>query len=402
MAFLSAVAFLAFIALGLPDGILGVAWPALHAVLGIPLDALGLLLGAAMAGYILSSMGTGKLLALFGTGGLLAASTLLAGISLAGYALSPNLAVLLLAGFASGLGGGAVDASLNTFAAYRFSPRTLHWLHASYSLGALLGPAALSAVMAVSAAGSAWRLGYALVAAIQIVLALVFLLTRRAWSMNGPGQGAEGGESTSVTHASIHASIHASYGETLRRPGVLQGVLAFFLYAGLEFAVGQWAYTLLTLGRRMETAKAALWVGVFWGSFFGGRVLAGLLPLGGRVRLLLRLGPAGMVAGSMLALLGGNSYATLAGLSLLGFAFAPVFPLMVAATPSRLGRRHAANAMGFQVAAATVGMAAVPGLVGVAAGRLGMEVIPRAWVLVAVLVLWSLFAMSRGQGGASD
>jgi fucose permease len=388
MGFLSAVAFLAFIALGLPDGILGVAWPALHADLGIPLDALGLLLGAAMAGYILSSMGAGKLLSRFGTGGLLAASALLAGISLAGYALSPNLAVLLLAGFASGLGGGAVDASLNTFAAYRFSPRALHWLHASYSLGALLGPVTLAAVLAFSAAESAWRLGYALVAAIQILLGAVFLLTRRAWSIEGPGPDSPGGRS-------------ASYRETLRRPGVLLGVTAFFLYAGLEFAVGQWAYTLLTLGRGIGTAEAALWVGVFWGSFFGGRVLAGLLPLGNRVRLLLRLCPAGMVAGAALVLAGGNGYATLAGLSLLGFAFAPVFPLMVASTPARLGPRHAANAMGFQVAAATVGMAALPGLIGVAAGRMGTGVIPQAWALVAVLVLPGLLALSRQDGGAS-
>jgi fucose permease len=178
-------------------------------------------------------------------------------------------------------------------------------------------------------------------------------------------------------------------------------VLAFFLYTGLEYSVGQWSYTLLREGRGLEPGRAALWVSLYWGGFTGGRVVAGLLPLADRTAAVLRLCSAGMAVGAALAALGHGRWPTPLGLLLVGLSFAPIYPALVASTPARIGRRHSANAMGFQVAAATAGMAAIPALIGVAARRLGLEAIARGWVLCALAALSVLLVLAGevGRGG---
>jgi fucose permease len=391
MPLLLPIAFLAFIALGLPDGILGVAWPSMRAAFSVPLDALGLLLAAAVAGYVLSSFSCGFLLKRMRIGTLLAASTWLTAASLAGYALLPSFPALLSAAFLAGLGGGAVDAALNTYAAVRFRARSLNWLHASYSLGGFLGPLVMSGVIAL---GGPWRWGYAFIAVAQALLGAVFLSTRRAW--DAPAAAMKPALADSVPEAGAGPPRAApSYRETLSRGKVWLGILAFLAYTGLEFSVAQWGFTLLTQGRGLMAAKAALWISVYWGAFLGGRVLAGLSSLGDRSRLLLRICPLGMLAGAGLAAAGGSGPVTLAGLAVMGFAFAPVYPAMVSLTPARLGLRDSANAMGFQVAAATAGVALFPGLIGVAAGRLGVEAIAWGWLAAAALVQAILVPLAR-------
>jgi fucose permease len=254
---------------------------------------------------------------------------------------------------------------------------------------------------AILASGGSWRWGYASVAAVQAVLGTVFFATRGAW---GEGTGAEPsppGNDASPAGARGQGGREgaASYRETLARGSVWLGILAFLLYAGLEFAVGQWAFSLLTLGRGLETGPAGLWVGLFFGGFFGGRVLAGFLPLGDRLRVLLVACPLGMLAGSLLARFGGTGPATAAGLAILGLACAPVYPALVAATPARLGNRHAANAMGMQVASATLGIAVLPGLTGILARLRGLESIASAWIAGSVALLLCLAAMARDASG---
>ena len=391
MPLLLPIAFLAFIALGLPDGILGVAWPSMRATFAVPLDALGLLLTAAVAGYVLSSFSCGMLLKRMRIGTLLAASTWLTSASLAGYALLPSFPALLSAALMAGLGGGAVDSALNAYVAVRFRARSLNWLHASYSLGGFLGPVAMSGVIAL---GGPWRWGYALAAVAQALLGAVFLFTRRAWDTSHEGAepdfaASAPGSGAGLTHAP------SSYRETLSRGKVWLGILAFLVYTGMECSVAQWGYTLLTDGRGLMAGKAALWISVYWGAFLGGRVLAGLLPLGNRSELLLRMCPLAILAGAGFAATGGSGPVTLAGLAIMGLAFAPVYPAMVSITPARLGFRDSANAMGFQVAAATVGMALIPGLIGIAAERLGVEMIGWSWLGGAVLVQIGLAPITR-------
>lgn len=379
------------------------AWPDLRGDFGLPLDALGLVLAATLTGYVLSSLATGKLLARLGLGDLLAASTFLAGAGLAGFALAPGFPVLLAAGFLSGLGGGAVDSAVNTFAALRFRPRTLNLLHAFYSLGAFLGPLVMAAVLSHALS---WRWGFGLVALVQGLLAVLFLATRKRF--DAPGAGGPGTSARSGTEKPAGAPEDpgpapvgrpAGYRETFARKGFLAGAAAFFCYTGMEFAVGQWAFTLFREGRGLEPARAALWVSLYWGGFTGGRLLFGLLPLGDRVKLLLVLGAAGLNAAALLIALGGTTWVTLAGLVLLGAAFAPVYPSLVALTAARLGPRYAGTAMGLQVALATLGQAAIPGLIGVLARRLGYEAIAWSFVAAGVAAGACLIALAGARPG---
>lgn len=398
MPLLLPIAFLAFIALGLPDGILGVSWPSMRADFSVPLDALGPLLASAVAGYVLSSFSCGLLLRRMRIGTLLALSTWLTSASLAGYALLPSFPALLSAAFLAGLGGGAVDSALNTYAAVRFRARSLNWLHASYSLGGFLGPVVMSGVIALD---GPWRWGYTLVAMVQALLGAVFLFTRRAWD-TASGAGHPRFMASDPVAAAGPAVAASSYRETLSRGGVWLGILAFLVYSGMEFSVAQWGFTLLTEGRGLLAGKAASWIGVYWGAFLGGRILAGLLPLGGRSGLLLRVCPVGILAGAALIAGGGSGPVTLAGLAIVGLAFAPIYPAMVSVTPARLGLRDSANAMGFQVAAATVGSAVIPGLIGILAERLGVGTIAWSWLGAAVLVQIGLALMARGSRSRID
>ncbi len=178
------LSYLAFVSLGLPDAVLGVAWPTLHLELGVDRAALGAVLTSAGAAYVVSGLLSGQLIQRWGTGALLSASTLSVTLGLVGYALAPRWAVFLIAALFVGAGSGAIDAGLNGYAARTFPPRQMSWLHAAYSVGAAIGPA-LMTIFVATARG--WRGGYAVLAATLGALSLVFLSVRRAWESPGGG-----------------------------------------------------------------------------------------------------------------------------------------------------------------------------------------------------------------------
>lgn len=246
-ALLVGLAYAAFISLGLPDGLTGVAWPSIRATFGLPLDALGALITTGTVGYLASSFSSGRILVRLGVGRLLALSCLATAVSLLGYGSAPLWAVMVGLGLLAGLGGGAIDAGLNTYAAENFSPRTVNWLHASFGLGAAIGPLLMSGVIG---AGQSWRLGYLLVGVAQALLASCFARTRNEWRVHADGQ---------------HTAPAASAGllGTLALPSAWLSMLLFFLYTGLEITAGQWLYSLLTEARGVAPVVAGIWVSVY-------------------------------------------------------------------------------------------------------------------------------------------
>src|SRR5687767_6435731 len=172
------IAFLAFISLGLPDGVLGVAWPSVAATFRIPLSHLGILLAASTCGYLVSSFNSGGVVQRIGVGRTLLLSSALMSCAAAGYALAPLWPAMALVGLFAGLGSGAIDAALNAYAARHFSARLVNWLHAFYGVGATLGPLLMTAVLS---SGNSWRWGYGIIAAVLGVMSLCFLLTLRLW-----------------------------------------------------------------------------------------------------------------------------------------------------------------------------------------------------------------------------
>jgi fucose permease len=384
------LAYVAFVGLGLPDGLLGVAWPSMRASFGLPLDALGPLLVATTGGYVTSSFATGRLVSRLGVGALLAASCAAMGASLLGYATASAFGIVVGCGFGVGLGAGGIDAGLNSFAARHHSPRTLNWLHACYGIGAATGPLLMTSVLL---AGAPWQRGYAVVAGFQLALALAFAATRSLWREPSPLPAGPAARPAPVASAELRVGRGpagppaAPVRATLRLAPAWLGMLSFFLYVGIEQSAGTWAYTFLTQARGVSMAAAGTWVSIFWGGLLAGRVSLGLVanrvPLDHMVRGAL----AGVVAAAVaLALAPGPRASELA---LVGIAFAcgPVFPSLIAATPRRLGAAHAGNAVGFQIAAAGLGQALLPWGVGALARRAGLDLLGPALVVLALVAV---------------
>lgn len=346
---------LAFISLGLPDGLLGVAWPSIRSFFGRDLDALGILLVSATAGYVASSFASGRLLRHINLGAVLALSCLLTAAALAGYAVTPSWALLVPFAILLGLGGGAIDAALNTYVASSHGPATLNWLHACYGIGAAAGPLVMAGVIE---RGLPWQRGYLIVGAAQLVLAGAFTATLRSWPR--------------TAGADSNAHDAARMGTTLALPGARLGIATFIAYAGVEASFGAWTYTLLTLGRGIAPVTAGVIVSAYWGSLTGGRLLAASVGARVPIQWLLQRAVSGVAAGALLVQLNLGTAVTVIGVVLAGLACGPIFPTLVALTPARLGASHTANAVGFQIAAAALGLSVVPGVVGVVADAAGV------------------------------
>jgi fucose permease len=368
-----ALASLGFVSLGLPEGMLGVAWPSIRASFDLPLEALGVLIASFAAGYFVSSAVSGRVIGRLGIGTLLAVSCGLTGTCLIGYALAPSWSTMVALAAFLGVGAGTIDAGLNTYAAVAHGPRTLNWMHAAFGLGAAVGPLIMTAILS---SGLAWNAGYAVVAVAQLGLAAGYWLTRRQFA------------SRAADHR-VRAEPRLpsrSSSSLLRSPLLWLGLALFFVYCGMEAGTGQWSFSLFTLSREMPAALAGALVSAYWASLTLGRVVFGaLVPKISSERLL---------RGCMLVciLAAGLLWANIPvvswlALAVMGLAFAPIFPILIAETPARLGHAQAANAIGLQVAAAVAGGAALPALLGVLAARVSLEVLCPALLVAGVAQL---------------
>lgn len=375
---LPALASLAFVSLGLPDGLLGTAWPSIRASFDQPLHAQGSLLVVFTTGYVVASFGAGSLLTGLTLGHLLAVSGLANALALLGYAASPAWWILVALALLLGAGGGAIDAGINTWASTTHGPRMLNWLHACWGLGAALGPALV--VLALEA-GRSWRLAYGLVGLAQLGLALGFALTGQAWQAPRDS-------------ASASAPAPTAW-ETLRLPGARRGALAYFVYTGVEVGFGVWAFTLFTEGRGIAPATAGFWLSAYWGALTAGRLLVSVVGK--------RVSPGALVRGCLVAAAVGSGLVCLprvdaagfAGLTLVGLACGPVYPTMMATTPGRVPPGHAPHAVGFQVAAAALGAAFLPAGLGIVAQRLGLETLGPQLLGLSVAALAAHEALVR-------
>ena len=367
------IAFVAFVSLGLPDGVNGVAWPSVRRTFGLPVGHLAFLIVAGTCGYLVASFSSGSVVRQLGVGKLLLVSSLLVVGASAGYAIAPVWPVMVLLGVCSGLGAGAIDAGLNAYAARHFSARLVNWLHAVYGVGATLGPLLMTAVLA---SGHTWRLGYAINAGLLAVMCVCFGLTLKLWEATPP----------TGTEVPVHPEYPGTL-ETLRRPVVALSVALFFLYTGVEVTAGAWTYSLFVESRGVSPAVAGMWVSIYWASLTAGRIVFGtvaskLAPLA-MTRSVMLVAPLGAV----LIWLNVSPLASFLGLALMGFCFAPMFPTLISLTPGRVGRGAADQAVGFQISAASLGAAGVPGVTGLLTKWGGLEVVGPVLLVVSLLLL---------------
>ncbi len=384
------LAYIAFVALGLPDGLLGVAWPSIRGSFGIPLDAIGMLLAASVTGYMTSSFLNGPLISRFGVGRVLAASCAMTGTALIVYTLVPEWWMMVLFGVIAGLGAGAIDAGLNTYVASHFGEGLMQWLHASWGIGVTLGPIIMTLGLSVS---NSWRTGYRAVGIFQLVLALGFVLTLSMWNQTKTSKGSD--------EPKVLTDYKTPMAETIKQPMVWLSILLFFLYVGAETSLGTWTYTLLTESRGINPTVAGFFAGSYWFTFTIGRVVAGIIAKRVGAKSLVVGGLVGALVGAGLLVWNPFPAANVIAVAIIGLAIAPIFPAMMSGTSQRVGAHFAANTIGMQMAATGLGTALIPGLMGVFARQVSLEVIPYSQFGVFALLLVVFLITLRSEKYAS-
>ncbi len=372
--FTIALAFACFVALGIGSGLLGVAWPSMRGAFGLPLDALVALLISSTAGFVVGSVTAGRVIARIGLGWFLLLTNLLAAGGVIGYAVAPGWWVLVAFGVLAGWGGGAIDTGLNIFVASTRTVRIMNWMHGMFGVGATLGPLIMTTVVS---AGISWRFGYVIAALVHLSLGLLSIPVLRRMDFRGMTPSAADGRGQSSAEASL---------TTLRLPIVLLSIILFLLYTGVETTAGQWSYSLFTEARGMSPYLAGISISLFWAMLTMGRILFGAAAVRIGIPRLLRLSMIGTVISAGVFLLRAPA-ASIISIGFMGLSLSAIFPTLTADTPHRAGAVHAANAIGFQTGAASIGFAILPGVAGLMAARLGLETLGPYLVITSALML---------------
>ena len=378
------LAFIAFISLGMPDGLWGVAAPSVRAAFTVGYDVMWMSMVAGVVGYSTSGFFSGRIMAKMGVGYMLAASVLLTGLTLLGNTLVPGWGWWVAIAVFGGIGAGAIDSGLNTYMASHYGEHLMQFLHASYGVGVSMGPLIMTGALSWF---NNWRLGYQVVGFGQLLLAVAFLLTVKMWTDKAP-ESAEG-------EIKLH-EYDTPMGATLATPAAWVSIALFLLYVGTEVAYGGWTYSILVEARNVPVEVAGLWAGSFWFTFTVGRFISGFLTRLVGIKGLINGGMVMGMAGALLLWANPFAAASVVAVGLVGFAMAPIFPALMSLTAARVGDEHAANTIGLQIAAAGVGGALLPGLAGILASRYSLEIIPPMLAIqFAVLFVLNLASQRR-------
>ena len=367
-----AVIYSAFVSLGLPDSMLGAAWPEMVAGFAVPVESAGTAAMVTSLCTVISSLFTNRLVARFGTGRTTLFSVMLTAAALTGIALAPSFLWLCVLAVPLGLGAGAVDAALNNFVALHYAARHMSWLHCFWGVGATLGPVILSLFLGGK---HGWRGGYGAVCAIQFCLVAVLAVTLPMWDRY---------EDRAALRAEAAAAKQAGKKQsTLNIPGVKGALATFFFYCAIEAAAGLWGASYLVEARGLSAEAAARGVSLYFLGITLGRFLSGFASMRMKSAALIRLGQLVSAGGAVLLMLPLPAGFGVAAMAVLGLGFAPVYPSMIHETPYRFGAERSQAVIGLQMACAYVGTTFVPALFGVLAARLGIGLLP-AFLLAGV------------------
>lgn len=367
------IIYLSFISLGLPDSLLGSAWPTMVSELNAPLWGAGILQMTTSLCTIISSLNSARLIRRFGTGRLTAMSCLLTATALMGMSFAPHYAFLLLLCIPLGLGAGAVDAAINNYVALHCEPRHMNWLHCFWGVGTIISPMVMSAALA---AGMRWTAGYRGVSAMQLALSIVLFSTLKLWQ-----DASAQGEERSAKVLTVR--------QVLSLPGAKQGLLNFTCYCAVESTFMLWSATYLVMVRGMDAARAASMGGLFFIGITVGRGVSGFIAMKLKPRQMVRLGQTLMAAAGVLLLVPGTAV-TLAGILLMGLGCAPVYPNIVQDTPRNYGAENSQAVIGVQMAFAYIGSLFMPTIFGWLAELLGYGILP-VFALALTAVMIALF-----------
>lgn len=382
------IIYAAFISLGLPDSLLGVAWPVMQPEYHVPFGFAGIVSMVVSGGTIVSSLMSGRLLKRFGVGRVTFVSVLMTAAALLGIAVLPSFIWILFLAVPLGLGAGSVDSGLNEYVAEHYQAHHMSWLHCFWGIGAMTGPVIMSRYIAV---GSSWRNGYLTVSVIQFILVAVLFFTLPLWDKVASTKN----DTEETTHGQEPDATRNSLLFPLKVKGVKIALISFLFYCGIESTMGLWGSSFLVRAKELDAATAAAWVSSFYGSITVGRLIAGFITMKVGNKVLIRAGELTVLAGVILLLLPLPNGFSLAGFMIVGLGCAPIYPCMLHETPVRFGKRDAQMIMGFQMAVAYIGSTLLPPLFGFIAGNLTMAVMPLFLLIYVFAMLFSSEKMNR-------
>jgi fucose permease len=402
-----AVALACFAGLGLYDGALGTAWPSIRRSLALPIGDLGLVQLAATAGFLCSSAISGRVSARIGRARGLAAAGGLTACALAAYAAAPDVVVLLLAAAVIGVAAGHLEPGLQAHLAVTAGPRSMNLLHACYGIGATIGPLLITGLLVL---GWSWRFAYVVILGVELGVALAVLRRRADFDATTPARPPRetarvkrrrpveiAGQPMAPPGTGAAAAPLPRAGTAaapLPRAGVAMALLLFFLYCGVEMGTGQWAFTFFTAARHLSPGLAGLLVAGYWASLTLVRLVTA--AIGGRISsgLLLALSAGGAVAGEGLMLWEPATAVGAAGFLIIGASLAPAFPLMMSRTAAWAGNARVSSVIGWQSAAASIGVAVPSALAGLLIDDFGLgALMPYLCALSVSFLLLQLAAL---------
>jgi len=356
------IIYLAFISLGLPDSLLGSAWPVMQSDLSVGFSSAGIISMIICGGTIISSLLSGKLINRFGTGKVTFVSVAMTAVALLCFSIAPSFIWLCIMSIPLGLGAGSVDAALNNFVALHYKAKHMSWLHCFWGIGATSGPIIMSLFIAKN---SGWRKGYFTISMIQFSLVFLLFITLPLWKRFEKND----------EEASIDEEKNTEKISPLKIPGVKLVLVSFVCYCAAEATAGLWGSSYL-VNKGLSPDDASIGISLFYGGITLGRFLSGFLTIKLNNCILIRLGQVTCIIGAVCLLLPLPTYFSLVGLILVGLGCAPIYPCMLHETPNRFGISASQSIMGLQMAFAYIGSTFMPPILGFIASKTSIMIFP--------------------------
>jgi len=357
------IIYLSFISLGLPDSLLGSAWPSMYGGLNVPLHYAGYISMIIAGGTVISSFFSAKVIKRFGTGAVTVFSVLMTAAALLGFSASNAFSMLCIWAIPLGLGAGSVDAALNNYVALHYKAKHMSWLHCFWGVGASIGPIIMSLYLFNR---NSWNLGYRSIGLIQCFLVAILFITISLWGKNNSQTGIEKNES----------SEEIKFKELFRISGVKQILIAFFCYCSLETTTGLWGSSFLVIEKGISPETAARWISLYYIGITSGRFISGFLTMFFNNRQMVRLGQWLIAIGIIVLILPCDKFFLLPGFFIIGLGCAPIYPSLLHETPRNFGSVKSQAIMGIQMASAYIGTTFMPPLFGHITSFFGFNIFP--------------------------
>lgn len=371
------IIYLAFISLGLPDSLLGASWPSIYIELNVPISFAGIISIIIAFGTIVASLLNDKISRKISTGKITAFSVLLTAIALLGFSLSNNFILLCLFAIPYGLGAGSVDASLNNYVAIHYSSKHMSWLHCMWGIGTIIGPFIMSFALSYQ---NSWNNGFLYVSIIQLVLTIILFLTLPIWKNKDLSKQQLENNQNETSY---------SFLQILKKPGVIEILICFFCYCGIEQTTMLWTGSYLNLFNGLSKELSASLSSLFFIGITFGRFINGFLTMRFKDKQLIRLGQVLIVIGILFLFLPFKEVSSLIALIFIGLGCAPIYPSIINSTPNNFGVNISKSLIGVQMASAYIGTLLIPPLFGMIAEYLNISLLPIYLIVLLILMIYT-------------